>query len=88
MVVDKPVIKQPAEVDEDGWTKVATTRYKGRRNKSTTTRGKKKGIKPYYSTKGTWFLLPLNSCYLVFICKTIAECRELLIVENKIIKYQ
>ncbi|OIT31688.1 PREDICTED: pre-rRNA-processing protein TSR2 homolog [Nicotiana attenuata] len=32
MVVDEPVTKQPAEVDEDGWTKVATRRNKGRRN--------------------------------------------------------
>ncbi|XP_009590325.1 uncharacterized protein [Nicotiana tomentosiformis] len=33
MVVDEPVMKQqPAEVDEDGWTKVATRRNKGRRN--------------------------------------------------------
>ncbi|XP_009801789.1 uncharacterized protein LOC107807895 [Nicotiana tabacum] len=32
MVVDEPVVKQPAAVDEDGWTKVATRRNKGRRN--------------------------------------------------------
>ncbi|MCD7465548.1 hypothetical protein HAX54_001493 [Datura stramonium] len=32
MIVEPPVIKQPAEVDEDGWTTVATRRNKGRRN--------------------------------------------------------
>lgn len=31
MIVE-PVIKQPAEVDPDGWTTVATRRNRGRRN--------------------------------------------------------
>ncbi|XP_009763972.1 uncharacterized protein [Nicotiana sylvestris] len=32
IVVDEPAMKQPAEVDEDGWMKVATRRNRGRRN--------------------------------------------------------